>query len=68
MTLKNGGVTEQRFAKISERLGELRGIDVDSDWVREYPMGEYVEDNPWNSIVWGFPLMGRNLQRKATAQ
>ncbi len=28
VTLKNEGVTEQEVAKISERLGELRGVDV----------------------------------------
>ena len=35
VTLKNEGVTEQEVAKISERLGELRGVDIDSDWDRE---------------------------------
>ena len=43
VTLKNEGVTEQEVAKISERLGELRGIDVDSDWDREYPMGDMLK-------------------------
>ena len=42
VTLKNEGVTEQEVAKISERLGELRGVDVDSDWDREYPMGDML--------------------------
>ena len=42
VTLKNEGVTEQEVAKISERLGELRGIDIDSDWDREYPMGDML--------------------------
>ncbi|MBF1727018.1 MAG: penicillin-binding protein 2, partial [Streptococcus sp.] len=28
---------------ISERLGELRGVDVDSDWDREYPMGDMLK-------------------------
>ena len=43
VTLKNEGVTEQEVAKISERLGELRGVDVDSDWDREYPMGDMLK-------------------------
>ena len=43
VTLKNEGVTEQEVAKISERLGELRGIDIDSDWDREYPMGDMLK-------------------------
>ena len=43
VTLKNEGVTEQEVAKISERLGELRGVDVDSDWEREYPMGDMLK-------------------------
>ena len=43
VTLKNEGVTEQEVAKISERLGELRGVDIDSDWDREYPMGDMLK-------------------------
>ena len=43
VTLKNERVTEQEVAKISERLGELRGVDVDSDWDREYPMGDMLK-------------------------
>ena len=43
VTLKNEGVTEEEVAKISERLGELRGVDVDSDWDREYPMGDMLK-------------------------
>ena len=43
ITLKNEGVTEQEVAKISERLGELRGVDIDSDWDREYPMGDMLK-------------------------
>ena len=43
VTIKNEGVTEQEVAKISERLGELRGVDVDSDWDREYPMGDMLK-------------------------
>ena len=43
VTLKNEGVTEQEVAKISERLGELRGVNVDSDWDREYPMGDMLK-------------------------
>ena len=43
VTLKNEGVTEQEVAKISERLSELRGVDIDSDWDREYPMGDMLK-------------------------
>ena len=43
VTLKNEGVTEQEVAKISERLSELRGIDIDSDWDRKYPMGDMLK-------------------------
>ena len=43
VTIKNENVTEQEVAKISERLGELRGIDIDSDWDREYPMGDMLK-------------------------
>ncbi len=43
VTLKNEGVTEQEVAKISERLGELRGVDVDSDWDREEPLGDKMK-------------------------
>ena len=43
VTIKNDSVTEQEVARISERLGELKGIDIDSDWDREYPMGDMLK-------------------------
>lgn len=43
VTIKNNDVTEQEVARISERLSELKGIDIDSDWDREYPMGDMLK-------------------------
>jgi penicillin-binding protein A len=37
--IKNKGVTNEEFAIVSERLSELPGIDVTSDWTRSYPSG-----------------------------
>jgi penicillin-binding protein A len=35
--IKNEGVTDTEFARVSERLEELPGVDVTSDWTRSYP-------------------------------
>ena len=36
-TIKNQGVTDQEYAIVSERLAELPGVDITSDWDRSYP-------------------------------
>jgi penicillin-binding protein A len=38
--IKNEGVTNEEFAIVSERLEELPGVDVTSDWTRSYPSGD----------------------------
>lgn len=43
VTLKNDNVSETEVAQISERLGELKGVDIDSDWDRDYPMGDMLK-------------------------
>ncbi|WP_181350121.1 penicillin-binding protein 2 [Thalassobacillus sp. CUG 92003] len=38
--VKNENVTQKEYAVVGEHLNELPGIDVTSDWKREYPMGD----------------------------
>lgn len=40
VSIKNKDVTEKEVAEVSERLSELPGVDVTSDWDRVYPMGD----------------------------
>jgi len=38
--VKNKDVTEQEFARVSERLDSLPGVGVTTDWERDYPYDE----------------------------
>ncbi|GGE64740.1 peptidoglycan D,D-transpeptidase FtsI family protein [Priestia taiwanensis] len=38
--IKNEDVTDREFAIVSEKLEELSGVDVISDWTRSYPNGD----------------------------
>ncbi|WP_025728512.1 peptidoglycan D,D-transpeptidase FtsI family protein [Atopobacter phocae] len=37
VTIKNKGVTNDEVAEVNERLNQLDGIDVSTDWTRHYP-------------------------------
>ena len=37
------GSQNKKSLKLVNELGELRGVDVDSDWDREYPMGDMLK-------------------------
>jgi len=39
-TIKGDGVTEAEFARVSEHLDELQGVDVTTNWERKYPYGD----------------------------
>jgi cell division protein FtsI/penicillin-binding protein 2 len=39
-TIKGDGVTEAEFARVSEHLDELQGVDVTTNWERHYPYGD----------------------------
>ena len=39
-TVKSIGVSEAEFAKVSEHLDELQGVDVTTSWERKYPYGD----------------------------
>lgn len=45
-TIKNKGVTEKEFAQVSERLDKLPGVDVTTDWERQY-----VYDDTFRTIL-----------------
>ncbi|MGE7604162.1 peptidoglycan D,D-transpeptidase FtsI family protein [Peribacillus sp. NPDC097675] len=38
--VKNKGVTKQEFARVSEHLSDLPGVDVTTDWDRTYKYGD----------------------------
>ncbi|GAA0414437.1 penicillin-binding protein 2 [Agaribacter marinus] len=41
--VKNEGVTPSEFAKVSEHLHELPGINATTDWKRAYPYGDTIK-------------------------
>ena len=43
VTLKNEGVTNKESLKLVNDLESFLGVDVDSDWDREYPMGDMLK-------------------------
>lgn len=41
--VKNENVTDEEFAKVSENLQFLPGVDVTTDWERDYPFGNTLK-------------------------
>ncbi|MBD8071086.1 peptidoglycan D,D-transpeptidase FtsI family protein [Bacillus sp. PS06] len=41
--IKSTGLSNREIAAVVERLDELPGVDVKSDWQREYPYGEMLK-------------------------
>ncbi|MCW6663388.1 penicillin-binding protein 2 [Aerococcaceae bacterium NML190073] len=42
VSVKNKNVTQEEIARVSEHLGSLPGISIDTDWERIYPEGEML--------------------------
>ena len=42
-TIKNEDVTDEEFARVSENVDELPGIDTKLDWKRSYPNGDVLK-------------------------
>ncbi|PKG25746.1 penicillin-binding protein [Niallia nealsonii] len=41
--VKNNGVTDEEFARVSEHLAELKGVDTTKDWDRTYAYGSTLK-------------------------
>lgn len=54
--IKSDGVTEREYARVSENLAFLPGVDVATDWEREYPY-----DNTLRTVLGGVTTRAEGL-------
>jgi cell division protein FtsI/penicillin-binding protein 2 len=57
--IKSEGVTDQEYALVSEHLDELPGVEVTSDWDRNYPYG-----STFQSVLGGVSKSNEGLPKE----